>query len=157
MDDRENRPSRGDDDLARSTLNAWLPQILLDAADTWPDQLHHALDGESRTFVQLRDEAFRCAGAAQAAGVGAGDRVLVLVERSSDFYPALWGILLAGGVPVPLAGPRSASPEEFGRVLRVHEQLGGPGLVDRGARGPGFDTWAVGEWCAAAPLHSPVC
>ncbi|MFT7521365.1 MAG: acyl-CoA synthetase (AMP-forming)/AMP-acid ligase II/acyl carrier protein, partial [Kiritimatiellia bacterium] len=126
--------------------------LLVRASDRWPDHVHHCLDGAPRTFASLLDDARRCAGGVVGAGWSVGQPVLVLVERPHDFYPVYWGMIQAGVIPVPLAGPRSSSPEEIGRVMRVHRQLGGPVVVDRGVSLPGVETTDVSTLLNGEPL-----
>ena len=64
-----------------------------------------AEDGDGRrtlTGSQMREQARRVAGALRESGVGAGDRVAVLVPRSVRVLPAILGIWLVGAAYVPL-------------------------------------------------------
>ncbi|WP_426266377.1 amino acid adenylation domain-containing protein [Sphingomonas sp. LHG3443-2] len=58
--------------------------------------------GELLTYGELHGRATRIAAALIAAGVGPGDRVAILAERSTFPYAAIFGVLLAGGAYVPL-------------------------------------------------------
>jgi O-succinylbenzoic acid--CoA ligase len=75
-------------------VEAWLPR----AAAARPD--HPAIN--ELTYAELCDRARRAAGALAAAGVRAGDRVGLAIERREDFAVALHGCLLHGAVVVPL-------------------------------------------------------
>ncbi len=86
-------------------------------------------------------------------GIRPGDRVLLLVSHIPDFFRAFWGCVWAGATPVPLAGPRAASPEELGRVRRVIDMLGGPVVVDRGGRLPSLDLLDVGDLLDGEPIE----
>ena len=76
-----------------------------------------AASGEGLTFVDLaegetvvsygeiRARARRTAGALRARGVAPGDRVALVFPTSPAFVDSLFGVLLAGAVPVPLYPP----------------------------------------------------
>ena len=75
------------------------------------EQLWEAADGGTivaegsdgrLTGSQLREQALRVAGALREGGVGAGDRVAVLVPRIVRVLPAILGIWLLGAAYVPL-------------------------------------------------------
>jgi acetyl-CoA synthetase len=57
---------------------------------------------ESLTFRQVADWSSRFAHWLQARGVGAGDRVAVMLEPSLIFYAALFGAMKRGAIAVPL-------------------------------------------------------
>ncbi|MEH1014376.1 amino acid adenylation domain-containing protein [Micromonospora sp. CPCC 206060] len=103
-----------------------LLDVLLDAADTTPDQVivHVREDGSEHavTHRELRDESLRVAGGFQAAAVAPGTPVLLLADAGDDFQPMFWGALAAGLVPVPL-------PPEPSRVRAVRELLTGAAVV----------------------------
>lgn len=76
--------------------------------------------GESKTLTlrALRDGARRYALLLRAHGVGRGDRVLLLLPTGSAFVEAMLGSMLAGAIPVPLAGNLT-----FGSLERYLENL----------------------------------
>ena len=80
----------------------WLPALLEQQAEDAPDRVAVvAPDGES-TFAELTAGAHRLARRLLAGGLGAEDRVVLLLERSTVLLEALWGVLAAGGAFVPV-------------------------------------------------------
>ena len=59
----------------------------------------------SVTYARLYDEARRAAAGFAALGVRKGDRVVLVLPTGADFLYAFFGIVLAGGVPVPAYPP----------------------------------------------------
>jgi fatty-acyl-CoA synthase len=57
------------------------------------------------TYGRLRDEAAAVAGALRERGVARGDTVALMLPTGLDFLAAFHGILLAGGIPVPIYPP----------------------------------------------------
>lgn len=62
------------------------------------------------TYTRLLERALRLAGAIASLGVGAGDRVALLLPNGAHFVEAWWGIVCAGAVVVPV-NPRAAREE----------------------------------------------
>ncbi len=77
-------------------------------------QIVHLDDtGESRIdYGSLQAEAERVAGGLQAAGLLPGQTVAIMLPTSPDYFYAYFGILLAGGVPVPIYPPARLSQLE---------------------------------------------
>jgi fatty-acyl-CoA synthase len=78
-------------------------------------------DGRSSrvTYAALLDAALRGAGALEAAGLEAGDRVALVIPEVGAFIEAYFAILAAGLVPVPLVPPAQAGDvSTFGRQSR---------------------------------------
>ena len=128
-----------------------LPELLLRAAAAAPDHEVICQDERRWTFTELLDAARRSASGALVAGVRPGEPVALLVSSPATFLSAYWGVVWAGATPVPLAGPRDASPEELGRVWKILESLGGAVVTD--PDGPGLDPTG---WTEAEPLAEPV-
>jgi acyl-CoA synthetase (AMP-forming)/AMP-acid ligase II/3-oxoacyl-(acyl-carrier-protein) synthase/acyl carrier protein len=84
-----------------------LLDVLFSAARDAPDQLLVQVDADGaetqQTYAELLQVSLRVAGGFRAAGLDAGQPVILLPGGSADFLPAFWGALLAGLVPVPLA------------------------------------------------------
>jgi acyl-CoA synthetase (AMP-forming)/AMP-acid ligase II len=80
-----------------------LTSFLLDTAAARGDQI--ALRDGVRAFDFARTAvlAFAVARDLQRAGIGRGDRVVLLMTNSIGFCVSFWGILLAGAVAVPLS------------------------------------------------------
>jgi len=57
------------------------------------------------TYGRLRDEAAAVAGGLRERGVNPGDTVALMLPTGLDFLAAFHGILLAGGIPVPIYPP----------------------------------------------------
>jgi len=66
--------------------------------------------GERATYQEYWDRATRVAGGLRDAGVERGDRVAILLPNGNDWAYAFFGILMAGGVVVPV-NTRFAPPE----------------------------------------------
>jgi acyl-CoA synthetase (AMP-forming)/AMP-acid ligase II len=68
-------------------------------------------DGESQTlkFGELYDGARRVAADLVQRGIGRGDAVALMLPKSSDFFLAFAGTLLAGATPVPIYPPFRAN------------------------------------------------
>jgi fatty-acyl-CoA synthase len=86
-------------------------------AETWPDRVHIVLREESGddrpiTYGELWREGAAVAAGLRGRGVGAGERVALLLRTERAFFDAYVGILLAGGVPVPLYPPFRADQIE---------------------------------------------
>ncbi|MCP4804207.1 MAG: fatty acyl-AMP ligase [Proteobacteria bacterium] len=106
-----------------------LADLLTTAAERWPDRGIATLGAGRLTFPELLDRATRIAGGLVADGVRPGDPVVLLTHRPDVFFPAFWGVVLAGGTAVPLADAQDASPLERRRLERVLELLGSPRVV----------------------------
>ena len=79
-------------------------------------------NGEVLTYRGLWDGAARVAAGLQGGGLEVGARVALMLPSGSDYFFAFYGVLLAGGVPVPIYPPvRRAQLEEHlrrqGRIL----------------------------------------
>lgn len=79
-----------------------------------PDRLHMAIsDGDvvehTFTYQQLSERAQLVAGALQAKGLEHGDRAAIMLPTSPEFFESFYGILFAGGVPVPIYPPARMS------------------------------------------------
>lgn len=83
-------------------------------------------DGGARRlpYAQLCLDARRGAYWLQAQGMRAGDPVIICCDDEYDFVQALWTVLFAGGVAVPLSAPASyaAADEGLGKIIAVAQQ-----------------------------------
>ncbi len=77
-------------------------------------QIIHLDDsGETRiTYAQLRREAERVASGLQRAGLLPRQTVAIMLPTSPEYFHAYFGILRAGGIPVPIYPPARASQIE---------------------------------------------
>jgi acyl carrier protein len=75
-----------------------------------PARVHVTLlEGDDRatawTYADLLDRARRAAAGLQAEGVEPGHSVAIMLPTSLEFFAVYYGILIAGGVPVPIYPP----------------------------------------------------
>lgn len=77
---------------------------------------------------EVRVRAERVAGGLQELGLRPGDRVALVFPTSPDFFSAFFGVLLAGGVPVPLYPPvRLGRLDEYlRRAAHLIRRVGAP-------------------------------
>ena len=102
-----------------------------DRVDAAPDAVALVVKGAALTYRELDGRANHLAHHLRAAGVGEGDRVGVLMDRSTEMIVALLGILKAGGAYVPL-DPQAPferlafmlGDTEIGVVLTLARMLG---------------------------------
>ncbi|HEU5319387.1 MAG TPA: AMP-binding protein, partial [Methylomirabilota bacterium] len=98
-----------------------LAEALAWHAQASPERVHVVLrreDGgeEPITYGALWTRAAGVAGGLRALGVGAGDRVALMLRTEPAFFEAFFGALLAGAVPVPIYPPfRPGRIEEYAR------------------------------------------
>ncbi len=93
---------------------------------THPDRQHlHLVDDdgseETVTYAQLRASGGAVAEGLLAAGLRPGDRVALMLPTSRRYFDAFVGVLLAGGVPVPIYPP--SRPSQIAEHLRRHVVL----------------------------------
>jgi 1-acyl-sn-glycerol-3-phosphate acyltransferase len=75
--------------------------------------LWHGDGGEtSLTYRDLAEQAQAIAGGLRQAGVQPGDRVAIMLPTGAAFFAAFYGVLYAGGVPVPIYPPTRPSQLE---------------------------------------------
>ncbi|MEN6373966.1 MAG: AMP-binding protein [Smithella sp.] len=77
---------------------------------THPDRPHVRLysdegEGEVLTYRQLGEGAQAVAAGLQERGLLPGDTVSIMLPTGQEYFFTFWGILLAGGVPVPIYPP----------------------------------------------------
>ena len=75
---------------------------LTSTAAKHPEQDALRVNGQGVTYAQLHGMAAKVAGALRANGVEPGDRVAVILPNVPAFPVVYWGILLAGGIVVPM-------------------------------------------------------
>ena len=99
---------------------ATLIQVLDWHVSAHPDRPHIRLysdddDGEIITYGNLRDGAEKIARGLQGLGLKAGESVMIMLPSGRDYFYSFMGVLLAGGVPVPVYPP--------GRISQLEEHL----------------------------------
>lgn len=88
-----------------------------------PQHLHITLYGEDDiqeniTFGSLREKAESLASGLLSQGIEPGQAVALMLPTSQEYFFSFFGVLLAGGVPVPLYPP--ARPSQIEEHLRRH-------------------------------------
>lgn len=77
-------------------------QLLEHWADVRPDHRFLTVADDSRTFEEVRDEAWRIAGALAARGIGTGDRIAVMAPTSVATVTSVFATAGIGAISVPL-------------------------------------------------------
>ncbi|MGZ5235544.1 MAG: long-chain fatty acid--CoA ligase [Caldimonas sp.] len=72
------------------------------SATRYPDKAAYVFFGRSVTYRELRDQAEALAGWLQGQGIRAGDRVALFMQNCPQFSIALYGVLRANAVVVPV-------------------------------------------------------
>jgi acyl-CoA synthetase (AMP-forming)/AMP-acid ligase II len=73
----------------------------------------HRDEGEDITYGELWAASCGVAARLKRMGLRRGDRVLLALPTSREFFESFFGVLIAGGVPVPLAPPSSLKGSKF--------------------------------------------
>lgn len=139
-----------------------LGETLRRAAEQHPENTLTCIDAEGGREVlryrDLWDQALRLAAGLAERGVKPGDRVLILLDRPSDFLRAFWGCVLAGAVAAPVASIPSfeRTRPAVEKFLGIYERIGQPlVLVDPRAKAPleamGLRITVPSEWELPAP------
>jgi long-chain acyl-CoA synthetase len=110
-----------------------LPANMLDAfvrtaTRTPDDPAVRELGGEQMTWSEYADRAARFAGGLSALGVGAGDRVVLMVRNRLEFHLADVAVLAVGATPISIYN--SSSPEQIAYL--VNHSSAGVALVEGG-------------------------
>jgi long-chain acyl-CoA synthetase len=91
--------------------------MFLDTLAATPDQVAlRRRDGEGwaeLTWADYADAAARVAGGLLAAGIGTGDRVVLMMRNRPEFHIADLGVLLAGATPISIYNSSSAEQVAF--------------------------------------------
>lgn len=112
---------------------ATLPAVLQWHAARQPERIHLTYLDETEhaqpmSYGRLWREARAVAAALQRREIAPGDAVALMLPTCPAFFPCFCGILLAGGVPVPIYPP--ARPAQLEDHLRRHAAI----LANAGAR-----------------------
>lgn len=91
-----------------------------------PDRPHIHFYGEERedkelTFQQLWDGAQSIAAGLQQQGIQKGEPVVIMLPSDQDYFFSFFGILLAGGIPVPIYPP--ARPSQIEDHIKRHKGI----------------------------------
>ena len=98
------------EDLARLRIQVTtIGDLLLSAADRYPDTLALVMPETELTYRELAARALRRARSLQAIGVRPGDHVGILMPSCSGFAEIFFAIVMCGGVAVPINARYKAS------------------------------------------------
>jgi fatty-acyl-CoA synthase/long-chain acyl-CoA synthetase len=98
------------EDLARARIHATtIGDLLLTAADRYPDTLALVFPESSLTYSDLAQRALRRARSLQAMGVRPRDHVGILMHTCAEFMEIFFGAALCGAVIVPINARYKAS------------------------------------------------
>ena len=91
-----------------------------------PDRTHIQIytdegDGETISYSQLQQSAYRVASSLQQRGLKPAEPVAIMLPSSPEYFFSFFGILLAGGIPVPIYPPARLSQLED--HLRRHARI----------------------------------
>jgi len=94
--------------------------------NTHPDRPHIRMytdegDGEVISYRQLKDAAVRVAGGLQQRGLQPAEAVVLMLPSGPDYFYSFIGILLAGGIPVPIYPP--ARPSQLEDHIHRHVRI----------------------------------
>jgi len=125
---RRSEPEKGMRSLVQEEADAAAceAETLLDAlawhAARHPNRLQvhlYAADGEEElSYAAIRRGALRCASRLAAHGLQPGQAAAIMLPTGRDYLFSFFGILMAGGIPVPLYPP--ARPAQIEDHLRRH-------------------------------------
>lgn len=135
--DHQSPPSRTETGEAAKTQQApadvQIPhaaQDLVEAlafhARSHPDRIHIFLEGYGKepvpiTYQDLHTEAGKVAAGLQQDGLQPSETVAIILPTSPEYFCTFFGVLMAGGVPVPLYPP--ARPTQIEEHLRRHIRI----------------------------------
>lgn len=104
-----------------------LPEVLDWHTEAHPDRVaiqvygHHDQIDATFTYASLRQGARALATGLRERGLQPGQTVAIMLPTSADYFLSFFGILLAGGVPVPIYPP--VRPSQIEEHLRRHARL----------------------------------
>jgi fatty-acyl-CoA synthase/long-chain acyl-CoA synthetase len=108
-------PYAGEDVTRARIAVTTIGDLLLNAADRYPDTPALVFPDRSLTYSQLAQGALRRAQGLQALGVRPGDHVGILMHTCAEFVETLFAIAFCGGVIVPINARYKAA--ELGYVI----------------------------------------
>lgn len=91
-----------------------------------PDRRHIQIyqddgKGEAISYIQLKTEASKVAAGLQQLGLVPAEAVAIMLPSGADYFYSYFGILIAGGVPVPIYPP--ARPSQLEDHMRRHARI----------------------------------
>jgi len=110
--------------MAPDSARTWT-EVLWRHAEIEPDRVQiHLLEGDSGqdiTYAQLLEVSLRVAAGLRARGLRANETVAIMLPTSSDFFYSFFGVMLAGGVAVPIYPP--ARPDKIEEYVRRQAKI----------------------------------
>jgi acyl carrier protein len=104
---------------APDSARTWV-EVLRRHAEVEPDRVHiHLLEdrsGQDVTYGELLETASEVAAGLIAAGLQRDETVAIMLPTCSDFFYAFFGVMLAGGIAVPIYPP--ARPDKIEEYVR---------------------------------------
>lgn len=98
----------------------------------YPDKTAFIVEGKSVTYGELNLMVTRFACSLRQRGLNKNDRVVIALPNGKDFFIAFYGVLLAGGVAVPIN--HASGPERIlaiANLSRAHFAVVSPSLFSR--------------------------
>jgi acyl-CoA synthetase (AMP-forming)/AMP-acid ligase II len=122
---------------ALTLKGATLPEILLNLETCTRWGARFVTPSEEATFYPYQDvlrRAQQAAATLQARGLRRGDRVALILSTSIEFFDALLGVQLAGGIPAALYPPFRLGKldEYFARLRKMLSKVGARFLITEG-------------------------
>jgi fatty-acyl-CoA synthase len=122
---------------ALTLKGATLPEILLNLETCTRWGARFVAPSEEATFYPYQDvlrRAQQAAATLQARGLRRGDRVALILSTSIEFFDALLGVQLAGGIPAALYPPFRLGKldEYFARLRKMLSKVGARFLITEG-------------------------
>ena len=77
--------------------------------------------GEMITYSELKERALKVASGLQELGLKPAQAVAIMLPTSADYFYSFFGILLAGGIPVPIYPP--ARPSQLEEHMQRHTKI----------------------------------
>ena len=102
-------PYAGEDTTRLRIVVTTMGDLLLQAADRYPDKLALVFPEAQLTYAELVSRALRCARSLQALGVRSRDHVGILMHTCAEFTELFFAVAFCGGVIVPINARYKAS------------------------------------------------
>ena len=101
-----------------------------------PDRIHIRFysdhdEGHTISYLQLQTEAAKISAGLQVAGVRKGEAVAIMLPTGADYFFSFFGVLLAGGVPVPMYPPPRMSQleDQLRRYVAILSNCAAPVMI----------------------------
>jgi long-chain acyl-CoA synthetase len=122
--------------------------LVWDSAERRPEHVALAGGGQRVTYAQLRDRAAAVGGAARGAGVGIGDRVLLVGPVVPEWAIAYYGLLAAGATVVAVNAMSTERElgyflEDAGCTLAIADETCGGGALAAATAERGVPLWTL--------------